>query len=93
MKECKLGFTYLLYVCIVNGRFLRCGPTILVWIVLGKRPTFLFQVRIREHSRCRPLHEDELKPIIASNYYEKRFFWFELDREQDERLMKLFLSS
>lgn len=68
-------------------------PIILVWIVLVKQPTFLFQVRVREQSKCRPLHEDEFKPIIASNYYKKRLFWFELDREQDERLMKLFLSS
>lgn len=50
-------------------------------------------MRVREWSKCRPLLEEEFKPIIVSNYYTERHFWFELDHEQNRRLMKLFLPS
>ncbi|XP_057784687.1 uncharacterized protein LOC131002029 isoform X2 [Salvia miltiorrhiza] len=51
------------------------------------------QVRIRATCRCRPLLEEEMRPIIANNYYTEKFFWFELDKEQTKRLMTLFKSS
>ncbi|XP_047956371.1 uncharacterized protein LOC125202089 [Salvia hispanica] len=51
------------------------------------------QVHIRERRKCRPLLEEQIKPIIAKNYYEEKHFWFELDKDQNRGLMKLFLSS
>ncbi|XP_047965983.1 uncharacterized protein LOC125210473 [Salvia hispanica] len=51
------------------------------------------QVRVRQQRKCPPLHEEEFKPIIASNYYTDRFFWFELDDEQNRRLLNIFLPS
>lgn len=37
--------------------------------------------------------EEQIKPIIANNYYTDKLFWFELDKEQTEGLMALFQSS
>lgn len=51
------------------------------------------QVRVRVLRRCRPLREEEFKPVIAKNYYEEKLFWFELDRGQTNRLTKLFSAS
>ncbi|KAK4433375.1 B2 protein, partial [Sesamum alatum] len=51
------------------------------------------QVRVNVRRQCRPLLEEDFKPIIAKNYYAKRLFWFELDKEQTSRLTKIFLSS
>ncbi|XP_073146330.1 uncharacterized protein [Henckelia pumila] len=48
------------------------------------------QVRVRVLRKCRPLREEEFKPVIAKNYYEENLFWFELDGSQASRLMKLF---
>ncbi|KAG8380906.1 hypothetical protein BUALT_Bualt06G0065400 [Buddleja alternifolia] len=53
----------------------------------------LFQVRVDVRRQCRPLFEEEFKPIISKNYYAERLFWFELDKEQANRLIKLFQSS
>lgn len=53
----------------------------------------LFQVRVCEQRKCRPLVEDEFKPIIKNNYYKERLFKFELDHEQNRRMRELFLSS
>ncbi|KAL6980769.1 hypothetical protein U1Q18_022407 [Sarracenia purpurea var. burkii] len=39
---------------------------------------------------CHPLLEDHFKPVISGNYYEKRLFWFELDRAQTKNLISLF---
>ncbi|KAH6802252.1 hypothetical protein C2S51_033698 [Perilla frutescens var. frutescens] len=54
---------------------------------------FPAQVRIREQRKCIPLLEAQFKPIIAKNYYLENHFWFELDKEQNRKLMKLFVSS
>ncbi|KAL1535449.1 hypothetical protein AAHA92_28226 [Salvia divinorum] len=51
------------------------------------------QVHIRERRKCNPLLEEQIKPIIAKNYYAEKLFWFELDKDQNRGLMKLFLSS
>ncbi|XP_073297665.1 uncharacterized protein [Primulina huaijiensis] len=51
------------------------------------------QVRVRVLRRCRPLREEEFKPVMAKNYYEEKLFWFELDRRQANRLTKLFSAS
>lgn len=53
----------------------------------------VLKVRFRVQKDCRPLHEDEFRPIIADNYYEKSLFWFELDRRQTRRLVDMFLST
>lgn len=56
----------------------------------------LFEVRIRERRKCSPLPEEQIRPIIANNYYSEKLgnlFWFELDKDQNTRLIKLFLSS
>ncbi|KAL6541640.1 hypothetical protein OROGR_011126 [Orobanche gracilis] len=51
------------------------------------------QVRMDFQTKCQPLSEDEYKPIIEKNYYSERLFWFELDKAQTHRLIKLFMSS
>lgn len=43
-------------------------------------------------TRCQPLQEKQLGPIIRDNFYTSRHFWFELDRSQVERLLLLFNS-
>ncbi|KAI4306510.1 hypothetical protein L6164_029781 [Bauhinia variegata] len=54
---------------------------------------FPAQVRIRTRIECKPLLEDQFGPIIADNYYERKLFWFELDREQTYKLISMFSSS
>lgn len=54
---------------------------------------FPAQVKIRIRMHCRPLQEDEFKPIIVNNYYEPRLFWFELDSAQTKKLISMFSSS
>ncbi|KAG8380905.1 hypothetical protein BUALT_Bualt06G0065300 [Buddleja alternifolia] len=51
------------------------------------------QVRVDVRRQCRPLFEEEFKPIISKNYYAERLFWFELDKDQARKLIKLFQSS
>ncbi|GER50923.1 kelch repeat-containing family protein [Striga asiatica] len=51
------------------------------------------QVRVDAQRMCRPLLEEEFKPVIEKNYYTEKLFRFELDRGQAKRLIKLFLSS
>ncbi|KAK3027110.1 hypothetical protein RJ639_042404 [Escallonia herrerae] len=51
------------------------------------------QVRVRIQKQCRPLSEDQFGPVIADNYYERKLFWFELDRAQTSKLISLFTSS
>lgn len=41
---------------------------------------------------CQPLLEDQFSPIISNNYYEPRLFWFELERDQTEKLISMFSS-
>ncbi|GAB2270631.1 hypothetical protein Dimus_005512 [Dionaea muscipula] len=48
------------------------------------------QVRVKLRIQCQPLSEDQFKPIIAGNYFERTFFWFELDRAQTHQLISLF---
>ncbi|GMI96412.1 hypothetical protein like AT5G01660 [Hibiscus trionum] len=50
------------------------------------------QVQIRVRQQCRPLLEDQFKPIIADNYYSRSHFWFELDHVQTSKLMSLLAS-
>ncbi|XP_051143472.1 uncharacterized protein LOC127259897 [Andrographis paniculata] len=54
---------------------------------------FPAQVRISFQRQCRPLYEEEFKPIIARNYYTDRLFCFELDKTQTTKLIQLFISS
>ncbi|XP_038711724.1 kelch-like protein 12, partial [Tripterygium wilfordii] len=51
------------------------------------------KVRFRIRKQCLSLSESEFRPIIADNYYEANFFWFELDRNQTDKLISLFSSS
>ncbi|PIN25371.1 hypothetical protein CDL12_01883 [Handroanthus impetiginosus] len=51
------------------------------------------QVKVDDYKKCQSLLEKQFKPIIEKNYYADSFFWFELDKEQTSRLVKLFLSS
>ncbi|PSS33273.1 Kelch-like protein [Actinidia chinensis var. chinensis] len=48
------------------------------------------QVRVRIQMQCQPLLEDQFRPVIADNYYERRLFWFELDQAQTRNLISLF---
>ncbi|XAR65988.1 hypothetical protein NMG60_11012019 [Bertholletia excelsa] len=48
------------------------------------------QVKVQIRIQCQPLLEDQFRPVIASNYYKKRHFWFELDRAQTKELISLF---
>ncbi|KAK1365068.1 kelch-like protein diablo [Heracleum sosnowskyi] len=50
------------------------------------------QVKVRIKKRCCTLTEDQFKPIISSNYYERSHFYFELDRSQTSNLLSLFTS-
>ncbi|XP_026389019.1 ring canal kelch protein-like isoform X2 [Papaver somniferum] len=51
------------------------------------------QVRICIRKQCKPLLENQYKPIIIDNYYTEGHFWFELDHSQTGRLIWLFESS
>ncbi|RZC86381.1 hypothetical protein C5167_030460 [Papaver somniferum] len=51
------------------------------------------QVRICIRKQCKPLLENQYKPIIIDNYYTEGHFWFELDHSQTGHLIWLFESS
>ncbi|XP_065871744.1 uncharacterized protein [Euphorbia lathyris] len=51
------------------------------------------QVKFRIRTHCQPLREDQFGSIIAKNYYASRLFWFELDKNQANKLISLFSSS
>ncbi|GLU21870.1 hypothetical protein SLE2022_379820 [Rubroshorea leprosula] len=71
---------------------LRINPN--AWTQDGSDNTpFPAQVKIQMRMQCRPLLEDEFKPIIVNNYHEPRLFWFELDRTQTNNLIALFSAS
>ena len=53
----------------------------------------VFKVKIRIRMQCQPLPETQFSHVIEENYYEERLFWFELDREQTNKLISLFSSS
>ncbi|KAL5568858.1 hypothetical protein UlMin_025433 [Ulmus minor] len=50
------------------------------------------QVKVKIRMQCEPLVEEQFAPLISENYYEKRLFWFELDRNQTKKLISLFSS-
>ncbi|KAM7274499.1 hypothetical protein ACFE04_016365 [Oxalis oulophora] len=51
------------------------------------------QVKIKFRTLHEPVKEEQFAHLIADNYYEKRYFWFELDVVQTQKLMALFKSS
>ena len=53
----------------------------------------VFKVKIQIRMQCQPLPETQFSHVIEENYYEERLFWFELDREQTNKLISLFSSS
>nr|GEY43182.1 development/cell death domain, galactose oxidase, beta-propeller [Tanacetum cinerariifolium] len=50
------------------------------------------QVQIRVKLHCKALTENQFKPIIANNYYNPHYLWFELDHAQINKLLSLFLT-
>ncbi|XP_076913529.1 uncharacterized protein LOC143572193 isoform X2 [Bidens hawaiensis] len=63
------------------------------WTSEGKQKTpFAAQVQVRVRSPRQPLTEDQFKPAIMDNYYNRTHFWFELDHAQTNRLLSLFSS-
>jgi hypothetical protein len=50
------------------------------------------KVQVRVRLQCKPLHENQFKPIIADNYYSQTHFRFELDHAQTSRLISLLAS-
>ncbi|XP_057524691.1 uncharacterized protein LOC130804316 [Amaranthus tricolor] len=66
------------------------------WSLDGEEVTmFPAQVQVKVRMQCRPLAEEQFKPIIAKNYnsHEPNHFWFELDHTQTNRLITLFSAS
>ncbi|KAK9291069.1 hypothetical protein L1049_009256 [Liquidambar formosana] len=63
------------------------------WTTDGSERTFYpAQVQIRVRLQCRPLTEDQFRPVIADNYYNQTHFWFELDHAQTSKLISLLSS-
>ncbi|KAI3906104.1 hypothetical protein MKW98_028714 [Papaver atlanticum] len=58
-----------------------------------ERTQYPAQVRICIRKQCKPLFEDQYKPLIIDNYYTEGYFWFELDHSQTGHLIRLFESS
>ncbi|KAL5576370.1 hypothetical protein UlMin_018069 [Ulmus minor] len=58
----------------------------------SKSTAYLAQVKVKIRIQCEPLEEEQFAPLISENYYEKRLFWFELDRNQTKKLISLFSS-
>lgn len=50
---------------------------------------------MKVRTQCRPLSEEQYKPILVNNYssHEPNHFWFELDKIQTNKLISLFLAS
>ncbi|KAH9617271.1 hypothetical protein KSS87_011307 [Heliosperma pusillum] len=66
------------------------------WTLDGQATTpFPAQVRVKIRMQCRPLREDQYKPILAKNYleHEPNHLWFELDPVQTNKLISLFSTS
>ncbi|MCL7038615.1 hypothetical protein MKW94_022220 [Papaver nudicaule] len=55
-----------------------------------ERTQYPAQVRICVRRQCKPLTENQYRPIIADNYYTKVHFRFELDHAQTCGLISLF---
>ncbi|CAH8339261.1 unnamed protein product [Eruca vesicaria subsp. sativa] len=51
------------------------------------------QVKVRVRVKCEPLSEETFGPVIADNYKDEKIFWFELDRVQTNKLLRLFKPS
>ncbi|KAI3858167.1 hypothetical protein MKX03_022486 [Papaver bracteatum] len=55
-----------------------------------ERTQYPAQVRICVRRQCKPLSENQYRPIITGNYYTKVHFRFELDHAQTSGLISLF---
>ncbi|XAR55778.1 hypothetical protein NMG60_11035979 [Bertholletia excelsa] len=63
------------------------------WTACGSdRTPYPAQVQIRVRLQCRPLSEEQFKPIIIDNYYSQNHFWYELDHTQTTKLCSLLAS-
>lgn len=51
------------------------------------------KVRVRVRLQCHPLVEDQFRPVIADNYSQSTYFWFELDQSQTQKLISMFSSA
>ncbi|KAJ0244182.1 hypothetical protein HA466_0188550 [Hirschfeldia incana] len=64
------------------------------WSPNGTDPSpYPAQVKIRVRVKCEPLAEEKFSPVIAKNYVDEKMFWFELDRDQTNRLLRMFSPS
>ncbi|EOA29651.1 hypothetical protein CARUB_v10015153mg [Capsella rubella] len=64
------------------------------WSPNGSDPSpYPAQVKVRVRVRCEPLPEEKFSPVIAENYKDEKMFWFELDRGQTNKLLRLFSPS
>lgn len=43
--------------------------------------------------QCEPLLEEQFRSVIAENYKDEKMFWFELDRGQTNKLLRMFKPS
>ncbi|KAG2272335.1 hypothetical protein Bca52824_066890 [Brassica carinata] len=64
------------------------------WSHNGTDPSpYPAQVKVRVREKCEPLVEETFGPVIADNYKDEKIFWFELDRVQTNKLLRLFKPS
>ncbi|CAE5966835.1 unnamed protein product [Arabidopsis arenosa] len=64
------------------------------WSPNGTDPSpYPAQVKVRVRVRCEPLPEEKFSPVISENYKDEKMFWFELDRGQTNKLLRLFKPS
>ncbi|XP_010489790.1 PREDICTED: uncharacterized protein LOC104767436 [Camelina sativa] len=64
------------------------------WSPNGTDPSpYPAQVKVRVRVRCEPLPEEKFSPVISENYKDEKMFWFELDRGQTNKLLRLFSPS
>nr|VDD52950.1 unnamed protein product [Brassica oleracea] len=64
------------------------------WSPNGTDPSpYPAQVKIRVRVKCEPLAEEKFSPVIANNYQDDKMFWFELDRDQTNKLLRMFSPS
>ncbi|KAJ0263772.1 hypothetical protein HA466_0022360 [Hirschfeldia incana] len=64
------------------------------WSHNGTDPSpYPAQVKVRVRVKCEPLVEETFGPVIADNYKDEKIFWFELDRIQTNKLLRLFKPS
>ncbi|KAL1187900.1 B2 protein [Cardamine amara subsp. amara] len=71
---------------------LNIDPT--AWSSNGTDPSpYPAQVKVRVRVRCEPLLEEKFSTVISENYKDEKMFWFELDRGQTNKLLRLFSPS